>query len=183
FYTDIHANAKELYTTGGGAERINDYIQAYKERVLLGLGIPLTVATMAGGQEIKWGTLNWDVVHDETRENQQQEEDLINDYVTPRLLLNLGHKLGDGPEVEFHFNDPHPEDWQAAVRPLRDLYHDQIISKEYVLDRLNIGEDAGEGTMYQPQQPAFAQAGKSPREKWRLKVGGQIVEAVRENER
>ena len=183
FYTDIHATAEELYKTGGGAERINDYIQAYKERVLLGIGIPLTVATMAGGQEIKWGTLNWDVVHDETRENQQQEEDLINDYVTPRLLLNLGHKLGDGPEVEFHFNDPHPEDWQAAVRPLRDLYHDQIISKEYVLDRLNIGEDAGEGTMYQPQQPAFAQAGKSPKEKWRLKVGGQIVEAVRENER
>ena len=90
FYTDVLAQAEELYKTGGGAERLQDYVQAYKERVLLGLGIPLTVATLAGGQEIKWGTLNFELMEDETRENQQPLEDLATDYVIPRLLLNLG---------------------------------------------------------------------------------------------
>jgi hypothetical protein len=69
---------------------------------MLGLGIPLSVATLGGGQEIKWGTLNFELMEDETREYQQQVEDLVVDYVNPRLLMNLrpGRKLGDGPEVD-----------------------------------------------------------------------------------
>lgn len=171
FYTDILAHAEELYKTGGGAERIQDYVQMYKERVLVGLGIPTAVVTMAGGAEIKWGTFQFEMLEDETREYQQGVEDLANDYVTPRLLLNLGHKLGDGPEVEFHFNPITPEDWRANVEPLRNLFHDKVVSKEYVLDRLNIGQEAGQGTMYEPQQREPFPPGKLP-EKFRVTTAG-----------
>jgi hypothetical protein len=100
-YTDVHTTIEEVYKSKGGTERIDALLQYYKERVLLGLGIPLTVATMAGGQEIKWGTLNFELMEDETREYQQQVEDLVVDYVNPRLLMNLrpGRELGDGPET------------------------------------------------------------------------------------
>jgi hypothetical protein len=105
-YTDILADSKSLYQGAGGTERIELLLHYFKERTLMGLGIPLTVATLGGGQEIKWGTLNFELMEDETRENQQKEEDLINDYVLPRLLLNLrpGRQLGDGPEVEARLN-------------------------------------------------------------------------------
>src|SRR6266581_3468139 len=88
-YTDIFTEGKPLYTGAGGTERVDVLLQYYKERVLLGLGIPLTVATLGGGQEIKWGTYNFELMEDETRDHQQKEEVLINDYVLPRLLLNL----------------------------------------------------------------------------------------------
>ncbi len=102
-YTDVFTMVDEVYKGGKGGDRIDSYLQAYKERVLLGLGIPLTVATLGGGQEIKWGTLNFELMEDETRENQQQVEDLVTDWVVPRLMLNLGHGLGDGPEVDGRF--------------------------------------------------------------------------------
>jgi len=156
-YTDIFTVIDEVYKGGKGSERIDSYIQAYKERVLLGLGIPLTVATLAGGQEIKWGTLNFEIMEDEVREYQQQVEDLVNDWIIPRLLLNLGYALGDGPEVSFHFNPITPEDWRANEAPLADLYTRGIISAEYVRDRLNIPEEAGSGTMApQMQKPPSA---------------------------
>ena len=102
-YTDVNTTIEEVYKGKGGTERVDLLIEGWKERVLLGLGIPLTVATMAGGGEIKWGTLNFELMEDETREYQQQVEDLVVDYVNPRLLMNLrpGRKLGDGPEVEI----------------------------------------------------------------------------------
>ena len=102
-YTDIDTTMEEVYKGKGGTERIDTFLEYYKERVLLGLGIPLTVATMTGGQEIKWGTLNFELMEDETREYQQQVEDLVVDYVNPRLLMNLrpGRQLGDGPEVDI----------------------------------------------------------------------------------
>ncbi len=102
-YTDSFTAIEEVYKSRGGTERIDSLIQAYKERVLLGLGIPMTVATLAGGQEIKWGTLNFELMEDEVREYQRHVEDLVVDYVAPRLLLNFrpGRELGDGPEVEY----------------------------------------------------------------------------------
>lgn len=106
-WTDIMTDSKPLYKGASGTERVELLLEYFKERTLMGLGIPLTVATLGGGQEIKWGTLNFELMEDETRENQQKEEDLINDYVLPRLLLNLrsGRALGDGPEVEVRINN------------------------------------------------------------------------------
>ena len=106
-WTDIFTDSKLLYTTGGGSERVNEFLQYYKERVMMGLGIPLTAATLSkGGAEVKFGDLSFELLEDETRENQQKTEDLINDYVIPRMLLNLrpGRQLGDGPEVEMNLN-------------------------------------------------------------------------------
>jgi hypothetical protein len=106
-YTDIFTDSKLLYPGGSGTERVNEFLQYYKERVMMGLGIPLTAATLSkGGAEVKFGDLSFELLEDETREHQQKEEDLIDDYVLPRLLLNLrqGRQLGDGPEVEVRMN-------------------------------------------------------------------------------
>ncbi len=178
FHTDILATAEELYKTGGGAERLADYLHAYKERVLLGLEIPQAIVTTNAG-EIKWGTIQHEILEDAIREYQHDLEAFHDNYVTPRLLLNLGHEFGDGPEVEFHFNPITPEDWRANVEPLRNLFHDKVVSKEYVLDRLNLGQEAGQGTMHEPQQgPAFQGPSKLPGERWKLRLGnGPIVEA------
>jgi len=106
-WTDILTDSKELHTSTGGTERVNELLQYYKERVMMGLGIPLTAATLSkGGAEVKFGDLSFELLEDETREHQQKEEDLVNDYILPRLLLNLrpGRKLGDGPETEMRLN-------------------------------------------------------------------------------
>lgn len=106
-WTDILTDSKELHSGAAGTERINELLQYYKERVMMGLGIPLTAATLSkGGAEVKFGDLSFELLEDETREHQQKEEDLVNDYVLPRLLLNLrpGRKLGDGPETELRLN-------------------------------------------------------------------------------
>ncbi len=201
-YTNLFTDSKELYQGKTGTDRIDTYLQTYKERVLLGLGIPLTVATLAGGQEIKWGTLNFELMEDEIREYQQQVEDLVNDWVISRLMLNLGFELGDGPEVSFHFNPITPEDWRANEAPLADLYQRGIVSSEYVRDRLNIPEEAGHGTMAPTPQgppkplsdvpggllggreqrraePALTMRYRIPMEKWRLKQHGKNVIAER----
>ncbi len=106
-WTDILTDSKELHSSTGGTERVNELLQYYKERVMMGLGIPLTAATLSkGGAEVKFGDLSFELMEDETREHQQKEEDLVNDYILPRLLLNLrpGRKLGDGPEAEIQLN-------------------------------------------------------------------------------
>jgi len=106
-WTDIMTDSKELYSSAGSTERINELLQYYKERVLMGMGIPLTAATLSkGGAEVKFGDLSFELMEDETREHEQKVEDLVNDYVLPRLLLNLrpGRQLGDGPEVEMRLN-------------------------------------------------------------------------------
>jgi hypothetical protein len=106
-WTDILTDSKELHSGAAGTERINELLQYYKERVMMGLGIPLTAATLSkGGAEVKFGDLSFELLEDETREHQQKEEDLVNDYVLPRLLLNLrpGRKLGDGPETELRLS-------------------------------------------------------------------------------
>ena len=155
-YTDLFTDSKELYASRGGTERIDSLLQYLKERTLLGVGIPLTVATLGGGQEIKWGTLNFELLEDETRENESKVEDVHNDYIVPRLLLNLrpGRALGDGPETNWRFKEITPEDWRANEAPIADLYQRGIVSQEYVRQRLKIPQEAGTGTMYTPPAPA-----------------------------
>ena len=99
-FHDAMTKIEEIYKGRGSAERVAEYITIFKERILLGLGIPMAAATFSGGGEIKFGTLQFDIMDDETRENQTKVTELINDWVLPRLLLNLGHKQGDGPEME-----------------------------------------------------------------------------------
>ena len=61
----------------------------------------MAAATFSGGGEIKFGTLQFELMDDETRENQQTVSNLINDWILPKVMLNLGHGQGDGPEVEM----------------------------------------------------------------------------------
>ena len=57
----------------------------------------------------------------------------------------------DKEDITFNFKEITPEDWRANEAPLADLYTRGIVSQEYVRERLQIPEEAGQGTMFQPQ--------------------------------
>jgi len=142
-FTDMLTHIEEVYKSGAGSlQGIQEYVQAWKERILVGLGIPGSLFdVIRAGSEIKWGELKFEVLEDEIKEYQADLEDRINEVLVPRLTSG---------EVEFHFNPIHAEDWRASVAPLLDLYKAKVVSAEYVLDRLNIPREAGQGTMYSP---------------------------------
>ena len=84
----------------------------------------------------------------------------------------------------FRFKEITPEDWRANEAPLADLYTRQIISAEYVRQRLKIPEEAGSGTMApspQPQpKPLMDVPSGEGREKWKLSRGkkGLVLERI-----
>ena len=86
--------------------------------------------------------------------------------------------------LSFRFKEITPEDWRANEAPLADLYQRQIISAEYVRQRLKIPEQAGTGTMAQaPQQqpkPLTDVPSGGGSEKWKLSRGkkGLILERL-----
>jgi len=77
----------------------------------------------------------------------------VNQRVT-KIREMQGGPAGADEEFEFHFNPITPEDWRANEAPLADLFQRGIIRSEYVRDRLNIPEEAGQGTMAPPTQKA-----------------------------
>jgi hypothetical protein len=142
--TDAMYTIDEVYKGRGSAERVEQYITTYKERVMMGLGIPMSVATMTGGAEIKWGTLNFELMEDEIREYQETVENLVNEWIIPKILLNIGG--GDPDSVRFKFNEITSEDWRSDVAPLTQLYQSGLVKNKYVWSRLNIpDQDAIDG--------------------------------------
>jgi hypothetical protein len=182
-FTDMLTHIEEVYKSGAGSlQGIQEYIQAWKERILVGLGVPGSLFDIIrAGSEVKWGELKFEVLEDEIKEYQQDLEDVINEVLVPRLTSG---------EVEFHFNPIHAEDWRASVAPLLDLYKAKVISAEYVRDRLNMPAEAGEGTMYSPTPSSLAppKPAEKPEEKkverrpvkYRIKKSGGELEVVEE---
>jgi hypothetical protein len=182
-FTDMLTHIEEVYKSGAGSlQGIQEYIQAWKERILVGLGVPGSLFDIIrAGSEVKWGELKFEVLEDEIKEYQQDLEDVINEVLVPRLTSG---------EVEFHFNPIHAEDWRASVAPLLDLYKAKVISAEYVRDRLNMPAEAGEGTMYSPTPSPLAppKPVEKPEEKrveskpvkYRVRKRGEEVEIVEE---
>ncbi len=89
----------------------------------------------------------------------------------------------DEERPSFHFKEITPEDWRANEAPLADLYTRNLISAEYVRQRLKIPEEAGQGTMAPaPVQQAkpLSDVPSGPNEKWRLKQtkNGIIAEKI-----
>jgi len=141
YYSDILTTIEEVYKSAGSLAGIQEYIQAWKERVLVGLGIPASLFDIVKtGSQVKWGELKFSVLVDDVMECQEDLEDLVNTQLMP-MLTNSG--------AEWHMKPPTPEDWQAIVTPLIQLYEARIVSKEYCLERLDLPESAGEGTMYE----------------------------------
>jgi hypothetical protein len=166
---------------------------------MLGFNIPMSVASMAGGSDIKFGDYNYELMEDETREYEIIVEDLVNEWVIPRIKLNLGIK---GEEVTFAFNEITNEDWRADVAPLVQLYASGIIPQEYVWRRLGIPPSHVKSGTFNPLPvpgtpgqankasaqprsqgglPLSKKTGKVPKplEKWKLKMGGDEVIAER----
>ncbi|MEM3617897.1 MAG: hypothetical protein QXK47_02350 [Candidatus Bathyarchaeia archaeon] len=142
-FTDALTTIQEVYKSHvGSLQGIQEYIQAWKERVLVGLGIPSSLFDIVTrGTEVKWGELKFEVLENEIIEYQEDLADKINEVLVPRLCSG---------EAEFHFNPITPEDWRANVEPMVTLYNNKLVSAEYVLDRLNIPQQARQGSLYQP---------------------------------
>jgi len=135
---------------------VSEYISAWKERILVGLSVPASLFDIIrAGSEVKWGELKFEILEDEIREYQEDLEDKINELLVPRLCSG---------EAEFHFNPITPEDWRSNVEPLLDLFKAKVISAEYVVDRLNMPEQARTGIMYEPQASPFTAKPKSAEE-------------------
>ncbi len=141
-YTDILTTVKQIYTNEGTVRGINELIQIWKERLLMGVNTPSSLLDPQGANvgEVKWGGLKFEMLENEVLEYQQELEDVINTQVTSRVCEG---------DAEFHFNPITPEDWRANVAPLVQLYQLQAISQEYLLQRLNMPAEAGKGTMFQ----------------------------------
>jgi hypothetical protein len=146
-FSDMLTTVNEVYQSSGSIKGVSEYISAWKERILVGLGIPASLFDIIrAGSEVKWGELKFEILEDEIREYQEDLEDKINELIVPRLCSG---------EAEFHFNPITPEDWRSNVEPLLDLFKAKVVSAEYVVDRLNMPENARTGTMYEPQASPF----------------------------
>jgi hypothetical protein len=174
-FTDILTSMEEVYKSSGIISGINEYIQVWKERIYMGLGIPPSIVDIMRPGEVKFGDLRMEVMEDAILEYQQEIEFLINDKLLPRLVSG---------DCEFHFNPITPEDWRANVAPLLDLYRMGVVSGEYVRDRLDMQAEAGKGTLY--QQPAVPVAPKTvPSERKRkqaelMQAKKQVLEKIGE---
>src|SRR2546427_4510674 len=73
----------------------------------------------------------------------------VNGRVT-RIREMQGGPAGADEDVEFHFNPITPEDWRANEAPPADLFQRGIISGGYNRDRVDISEEAGQGTIAAP---------------------------------
>jgi hypothetical protein len=170
-FTDMLTTIEEVYKTSGLISGINDYITVWKERILLGLGIPQTMMdVLRPGAEVKWGELKYEVLEDEILEYQQEIEFLINEKLLPRLIEG---------DAEFHFNPITPEDWRANVGPLLDLFKLGVVSAEYMRDRLDMPAEAGQGTMFQPPaQPEIPKDAPSEKESRHAETKQKLHEAM-----
>ncbi len=151
-FSDVLTSVEEVFKGASGPlAGIEQFIQIWKERVLMGLGIPQTmVDVLKPGGEIKWGELKFEVLEDEIREYQEAVEDLLNDRIIPRLLA--ASKFA-GAKVVFKFNPITPEDWRASTSPLIDLKNAGVVGPIYIRKKLNIPEDAGDDATPQQQNP------------------------------
>jgi len=149
-YTDIFTTIEQIYKNEGTVRGINELIQIWKERILIGLNTPSSLLDPQGAAvgEIKWGGLKFEMLENEILEYQQEIARVINEKIVPRVCTG---------DAEFHFNPITPEDWRANVAPLLDLYQAGAISQEYMLSRLNMPQNAGKGTMY-----SGSSGGKAP---------------------
>jgi len=139
-YTDILTSVEEVYKSQGPLSAIFNFMQLWKERIYLGLGIPTALSEIQGG-EIKWGTLKFEVLEQDIHEIQEDIEDLVNEKILPRITSQ---------EAEFHFNEITEEDYTKDIDNMIKLKNAGIINQAYVLDRLNIPAAAGQGAAAAP---------------------------------
>jgi hypothetical protein len=156
-YSSSMLNIKEIYQHMPTLEGITELIRIYKERVLMGLGTPMSTAVLsAAGAEVKWGALNFAVLEEEVEEYHQDMEPSINS------LMPMLHPSTPGVEATFNFNPVHQEDWRADAAALLPLLDKKVITIDYMLQRLNmLPEDAQQGKFYEPPAPVMGGFGKN----------------------
>jgi hypothetical protein len=133
-YSNMLLQVEEVYKGRVSNVDIIEYLRLYKERMLFGLGIPMSTAVLsAAGSEIKWGALNYEILEDDVTELQETESREINRKLIPRL-----HPKTAGIEAEFRFNPIHPEDWRADANVLFPWVQNNLITIEYALERMQM---------------------------------------------
>ena len=160
YYTDILTTIKEVYTSrSNDLQGVQNFIMLWKERVMIGLGIPTSVMdSLKNGGEIKWGDLKFGMLCDDVVEKQEDLEDVVNSDIMPLISKT----------VQVHFKPPTAEDMEALVTAMVALFEAKLISAEWARKRLDIPEEAGKGTMFDPankQPDVYVKRGEPPKDK------------------
>jgi hypothetical protein len=138
-YTKVTADIEEVFKSGRNSADLVDFIRQYKERVLLGLGVPLSIAVSESGQEVKWGSMKYEVSEDEVRIDYQMP---IEDEINRKLLPLLGGKSED----TFRFPEISEEDMRADELWLGDMFTRGMISREFAASYLKLPKQATQGS-------------------------------------
>jgi len=160
-YTKVTAEVLEVFQGARNSADLIDFLREYKERCFLGMGVPLSIAISESGQEIKWGSMKYEVAEDEVRiELQMPIEDEFNHKIMPLL--------GGNSEDAFVFPEISEEDQRADETWLADMFTRGMISRDYAAMHLRLPPDALKGDFIydlqqmqmQKMQPLMTQPGK-----------------------
>jgi len=138
-YGKVTMTVEEVFKSARNSADLVEFLRTYKERILMGMGIPLSIAISETGQEIKWGSMKYEVSEDEVKLDYQM---VIAEEVD-RKLMRL---LGGTEEDHFRFRDVRPEEQRADEVPIADLYQRGLITREYANKHLKLPEEALQGT-------------------------------------
>jgi hypothetical protein len=154
-FTDILTTIEQVYQNDGGLRGIQEYIQAWKERLLIGIGIPTSLFDLIkAGTEIKWGDLKFQTLIDEINDMQGDMEQTLNDQIMPALVGT------EGGWAEAHFNQPTSQDFLNEVDAFLKVFYANMASREWISKQLHIPESALEGTMYSDVMAELGQQGQ-----------------------
>jgi hypothetical protein len=195
-YSKMTVAIEEIYKAARNSADLIEFLHEYRDRCFLGMGIPLSIGVNESGQEVKWGSMKYEVSEDEIRiEYQMPIEEEFN-----RKLMPL---LGGSDEDRFLFPEISEEDMRADAIWLGDLWSKDLITREFAIDQLRLTKKALVGTFFSDVQnanqqvmmktqaqtmgqaggkagPGNQKAGKMPgKENWRLRdtSNGWLIES------
>jgi hypothetical protein len=165
-YTKVTAEIEEVYKGGRNSQDLIDFIHEYRDRCFLGMGIPLSIGVNEAGQEVKWGSMKYEISEDEIRlEYQMPIEEEFN-----RKLMPL---LGGSDEDRFLFPEISEEDQRADAIWLGDLWSKDLITRDFAVDRLKLTKKALQGKFFSDVQNENQQLMMKQQSQLADKTGGK----------
>jgi hypothetical protein len=135
-FADILTHVEEVYKSQGNLKGLEALLQVWRERIMMGLGIPPVLSETRVGS-VRWGDLKYETLIDEIREYQAEIERVINTQIIPRFT--------DDKTVKFRFNKIMPDDWMAMSRAALPIVQFGGANWKWFRKKLGIPEEAAEG--------------------------------------
>ena len=128
-YADIMTSVEEVYKNQGNLKGLEALLQVWKERIMMGLGIP-PVLSETKVASVRWGDLKYEDLLDEVREYQAEIEYVVNSKIIPRLTTD--------ETVRFRFKKIKQDDYLALMRAALPPVQFGIVNKRWFVDTLEI---------------------------------------------